>query len=354
MRALTDADGQVVAEYTYGAYGTIETSIESLVQPFRFTSREYDGATGLYHYRAQAYDPAPGRFLQEDPIGFDAGDLNVYRYTWNNPLNWTDPSGMSASEGAAVASMGMRAAGGMRATGMAVKCMFDTVGSVLKLINDHHGTDGMLTEGMEYLNDASRMASGRCGAATKLVKPFRSCKLKRAAKVLMGVASFTLGNSFQGDTPVLTTQGYVAIRDVEPGMKVAAIEEQSGRVVWRTVLETYERTAPGVLHLTVDPADGSVETLTTTPEHPFHIEGWDGTTDTLLADLGGASSAPEPEQHFPTEGRDRVRGVGEGGAEGRGRDLDAQLDRGGRRPWRGDVRWRRVHRCAGDPPFHRA
>ena len=40
-----------------------------------------------------------GRFLQEDPIWFDAGDLNVYRYTWNNPLNWTDPSGIvSAAE----------------------------------------------------------------------------------------------------------------------------------------------------------------------------------------------------------------------------------------------------------------
>ncbi|MEE9984606.1 RHS repeat-associated core domain-containing protein [Agrobacterium pusense] len=41
--------------------------------------------------------PSTGRFLQEDPIWFEAGDLNVYRYVWNSPANWTDPSGMAAA-----------------------------------------------------------------------------------------------------------------------------------------------------------------------------------------------------------------------------------------------------------------
>jgi hypothetical protein len=39
-----------------------------------------------------------GRFLQEDPIWFNAGDMNVYRYVWNSPVNWRDPSGKSAAE----------------------------------------------------------------------------------------------------------------------------------------------------------------------------------------------------------------------------------------------------------------
>jgi hypothetical protein len=37
------------------------------------------------------------RFLQEDTVWFDAGDLYVYRYTGNNPVNATDPSGMTAA-----------------------------------------------------------------------------------------------------------------------------------------------------------------------------------------------------------------------------------------------------------------
>ncbi|CUW86636.1 MULTISPECIES: RHS repeat-associated core domain-containing protein [Agrobacterium] len=59
--------------------------------------RECEPETGLSHYRSRAYDPSTGRFLQEDPIWFEAGDLNVYRYVWNSPANWTDLSGMSAA-----------------------------------------------------------------------------------------------------------------------------------------------------------------------------------------------------------------------------------------------------------------
>jgi hypothetical protein len=40
------------------------------------------------------YDPVNGRFLQQDPTGFDAGDLNLYRYVRNNPVNQSDPSGL--------------------------------------------------------------------------------------------------------------------------------------------------------------------------------------------------------------------------------------------------------------------
>jgi len=32
-----------------------------------------------------------GLFLQPDPIGFDGGDVNLYRYVGNNPVNFTDP-----------------------------------------------------------------------------------------------------------------------------------------------------------------------------------------------------------------------------------------------------------------------
>ena len=40
------------------------------------------------------YDPKVGRWLTEDPIGFDAGDANVYRYVGNSPTNAVDPSGL--------------------------------------------------------------------------------------------------------------------------------------------------------------------------------------------------------------------------------------------------------------------
>ena len=63
-------------------------------QPFTFTSREYDSESGLYFYRARYYDPRAGRFITKDPIGFLGGDVNMYRYVFNNPVNLRDPLGL--------------------------------------------------------------------------------------------------------------------------------------------------------------------------------------------------------------------------------------------------------------------
>jgi len=62
-----------------------------------YTGREWDGDADLYYYRARWYDPKIGRFLSEDPQGFDAGDVNLTRYVGNSPWNYTDPSGMTRS-----------------------------------------------------------------------------------------------------------------------------------------------------------------------------------------------------------------------------------------------------------------
>jgi hypothetical protein len=47
----------------------------------------------LDYYRARYYDSSVGRFISVDPMGFGAGDTNLYRYVGNNSTNATDPSG---------------------------------------------------------------------------------------------------------------------------------------------------------------------------------------------------------------------------------------------------------------------
>src|SRR5262249_34496635 len=42
------------------------------------------------------YDPTVGRWLIQDPIGFEAGDPNLYRYVNNDATNATDPTGFAA------------------------------------------------------------------------------------------------------------------------------------------------------------------------------------------------------------------------------------------------------------------
>ena len=57
----------------------------------------FDSECGLYYYRARYYDPSSGRFLSEDPTGFDSGQ-NFYSYVFNRPINWADPAGFSAQD----------------------------------------------------------------------------------------------------------------------------------------------------------------------------------------------------------------------------------------------------------------
>lgn len=59
-----------------------------------FTGREYFPELGLYDYRNRFYDPILGRFLQADPQGFDDGDMNLFRYVGDDPVDKTDPLGL--------------------------------------------------------------------------------------------------------------------------------------------------------------------------------------------------------------------------------------------------------------------
>lgn len=58
-----------------------------------YTGRDFDSTTGMQYNRNRWYDPGTGRWLSEDPLGFNAGDSNLYRYAGNSPTNATDPSG---------------------------------------------------------------------------------------------------------------------------------------------------------------------------------------------------------------------------------------------------------------------
>jgi len=88
--ALTGTTGKLVERETYDGYGN---SVGSTKTRYSFTGRERDPLTGLLYYRARSYDPQLGRFLSEDPIGLESS-INVFAYVENNPLRFTDPSGL--------------------------------------------------------------------------------------------------------------------------------------------------------------------------------------------------------------------------------------------------------------------
>jgi RHS repeat-associated protein len=89
----TNSAGTVTLTRDYDPWGNPIQG--SSVGGYAFTGREWDPETSLYYYRARYYDPKIGRFISEDPIGFDEGDTNLYGYVRNSPSNLVDPSGLT-------------------------------------------------------------------------------------------------------------------------------------------------------------------------------------------------------------------------------------------------------------------
>ena len=114
---IETATNTVAANYEYDSFGQ-RYSI-GLNQRYGFTAREVDDESGLMYFRARHYDPTVGQFVQRDPTGFAAGDLNLYAYTWNDPYNWTDPSGLVSTTDYLVgaAGVGLAAAAYCQASG---------------------------------------------------------------------------------------------------------------------------------------------------------------------------------------------------------------------------------------------
>jgi RHS repeat-associated protein len=91
--ALTNGAGVSQTTYTYEPFGNTMQAGSVSGNAFQYTGRENDG-TGLYYYRARYYYPKIQRFMNEDPIAFAGGDVNIYAYVGNNPISALDPLGL--------------------------------------------------------------------------------------------------------------------------------------------------------------------------------------------------------------------------------------------------------------------
>jgi RHS repeat-associated protein len=95
VRDVIDNTGAVKDAIAYDSFGNITSETNPDFRGhYAWTGREFDVETDLQYNRARYYDPSTGRWISQDPLGFDAGDSNLYRYVSNRPTDATDPSGM--------------------------------------------------------------------------------------------------------------------------------------------------------------------------------------------------------------------------------------------------------------------
>ena len=78
---------------------------------------------------------------------------------------------------------------------------------------------------------------------------------------------------FVRGTLVDTRDGPRPIEEIRPGDVVTARDQLTGEVEERQVVQTFEHADSAVVEVTYVDAQGKVETLGATPDHPFHVDG---------------------------------------------------------------------------------
>lgn len=104
-RIQTNSLGQVISRHDYQPFGEKIARANYGADDIRkkFTGYERDTETNLDYAQARMFQSGFGRFTSPDPLQASANPIlpqswNRYSYSYNNPLRFTDPSGMIAGD----------------------------------------------------------------------------------------------------------------------------------------------------------------------------------------------------------------------------------------------------------------
>lgn len=127
IRDISNQAGAIAQRIEYLSFGTIIGGLfETKWNRFTYTGREWQSHIDVFGYRARQYDPSTGVFVSRDPITFEGGDLNLYRYVGNSPIRNSDPFGLLSLLETAALTIVVSAGVGVVQTG---KCYYDLKGN---------------------------------------------------------------------------------------------------------------------------------------------------------------------------------------------------------------------------------
>jgi len=138
VRYVINDSATVLDAIRYDGFGNITTETNSTYRGrYAWTGRELDVETGLQYNRGRYYNAKIGKWMSQDPLGFDAGDSNLYRYVRNEPDRATDPSGygpfdewpnyLSVKQGGADCAFAAVGASFAQQRPQSIVCMINTV-----------------------------------------------------------------------------------------------------------------------------------------------------------------------------------------------------------------------------------
>ncbi len=105
-QTMTDSGGNIVWRAEYEPFGKVMITTSAVVNNVRLPGMYADSETGLYYNWNNYYDSKSGRWITADKMsiaehvqrwktGKGLLELNPYVPVLNNPLRWTDPTGLA-------------------------------------------------------------------------------------------------------------------------------------------------------------------------------------------------------------------------------------------------------------------
>ena len=259
---LTDAAQNTVADYAYDAYGNTTQAVGAKAsQPYRFSTKEWQSASGLYDFGFRFYNPSLGRWLNLDPMR-EGGGLNLYAAFGNSPTNFTDSYGLCLT---GPQMLGIVALGfGLALTGAAPLFI---IGAGIAL-GVGFGLSNAYNANSSY-SPLAALGDGITGAAAAGT----GGQLGYAA--LAALAWLQNSQCFVAGTKTLDAHGKtIAIEKVKKGMWVSSRDPKTKKLVRGRVTHTSVRTTASTLWLWLGDQHGQfIEKIGTTSEHPFYVEG---------------------------------------------------------------------------------
>ena len=135
VRQLTNESGVVTDTYTYDAFGKLLSQTGTTPNVYQYSGERFDSDLGLIHLRARYLNVDRGRFMSLDPYPGEMDEpasIHKYLYTNADPVNYVDPSGMSAGrEYAGLLGWIIRLRPVLIRLGRAIACIFLKVASVI-------------------------------------------------------------------------------------------------------------------------------------------------------------------------------------------------------------------------------
>ncbi|HEY0764376.1 MAG TPA: PKD domain-containing protein [Pyrinomonadaceae bacterium] len=97
VRQLTDASASITDTYDYDAFGNLISRTGTTPNDYLYSGEQFDANVGFYYLRARYMDPSGGRFWSMDLMeGAPDSPVSLHKYLYanDNPVDWSDPSGL--------------------------------------------------------------------------------------------------------------------------------------------------------------------------------------------------------------------------------------------------------------------